>query len=201
MVRDMTVRRAHAGDEAAIVAYFERNRRHLESSSALRADSFYTVPYWRQALDDAQLGFASDRLMHCFLFRADAAEVVGVVNLSNFVRGAFHACHLGYSIDASLEGTGRMSAAVDAVVQFAFTALGLHRVMANYLLDNVRSERLLHRLGFEKEGVAKAYLLIHGEWRDHVLTARVNHDWKPPSFSTPGTHASLVSSNASGNSR
>ena len=41
----------------------------------------------------------------------------------------------------------------------------------------LRSGNLLARLGFEKEGYAKDYLLIDGEWRDHVLTALTTQDW------------------------
>lgn len=66
--------------------------------------------------------------------------------------------------------------ALDALVAYAFGALGLHRVMANHLPDNERSAKLLARLGFEVEGLAKNYLFINGAWRDHVLTARTNAD-------------------------
>ncbi|WP_415232094.1 hypothetical protein [Psychromonas sp.] len=38
----------------------------------------------------------------------------------------------------------------------------------------MRSEKLLVKLGFEKEGVAKSYLKIAGSWQDHVLTSKIN---------------------------
>jgi ribosomal-protein-alanine N-acetyltransferase len=38
----------------------------------------------------------------------------------------------------------------------------------------VRSERLLARLGFEREGYAKAYLKIAGQWQDMVLNSLIN---------------------------
>jgi ribosomal-protein-alanine N-acetyltransferase len=46
--------------------------------------------------------------------------------------------------------------------------------MASYRPENERSGRLLARLGFECEGLAKAYLKIDGEWADHVMTSRLN---------------------------
>ena len=49
--------------------------------------------------------------------------------------------------------------------------------MANDMPHNKRSGDLLARLGFEKEGYAKDYLLIDGEWRDHVLTALTTSQW------------------------
>ncbi|WP_294033064.1 hypothetical protein [uncultured Moraxella sp.] len=40
--------------------------------------------------------------------------------------------------------------------------------------DNHKSAKVLARLGFVKEGYAKAYLQIAGRWQDHVLTALTN---------------------------
>ncbi|HTV23190.1 MAG TPA: GNAT family N-acetyltransferase [Polyangiaceae bacterium] len=191
------IRLGRVEDAGAALDYYERNRAHLAATSPLRAALFYTEEYWRAALPSARAGFEADRQMQCFLF--DAERAVGVLNLSNFVRGAFHACHLGYSIDAELQGRGLMTQAVGRVVDFAFTELGMHRVMANYLPDNTRSAKLLERLGFEREGTAKKYLLINGEWRDHVLTARVNDRWTPPSPpASPDAHISPPSPAARG---
>jgi len=39
------------------------------------------------------------------------------------------------------------------------------------------SEKLLLRLGFIKEGIAKEYLRIHDKWEDHVLTSKMNQAW------------------------
>lgn len=190
-----TVRRGHAGDAAQIVDYYSRNRDHLAATSARRPDTFYTEEYWQTALNNADAGFKADRLMHCFVFLE--SRVVGTVNLSNFVRGAFHACHLGYSLDAGYEGRGVMTKAVGLVVEHAFSALGMHRVMASYMPENARSARLLDRLQFEKEGFARKYLLIDGEWRDHVLTARLNESWVLPDFASADTHVSVPSSSGS----
>jgi ribosomal-protein-alanine N-acetyltransferase len=173
------IRRGRVDDAGAVAEFYSRNRAHLAASSPNRPETFYTEDYWRAALASAEAAFLADRQMNCFVF--DGSAAVGVVNLSNFVRGAFHACHLGYSIDARFEGRGLMRQAVGCVVEHAFAVLGMHRVMANYLPENERSARLLQRLGFEQEGFAKKYLFINGEWRDHVLTARVNDAWTPPS--------------------
>jgi ribosomal-protein-alanine N-acetyltransferase len=46
--------------------------------------------------------------------------------------------------------------------------------MANYIPINIRSGKLLDKLGFQKEGLAKSYLKIARSWQDHVLTSRIN---------------------------
>ena len=53
----------------------------------------------------------------------------------------------------------------------------MHRIMANYMPHNMRSGNLLAKLGFEREGYARQYLQINGEWRDHVLTALTDNSW------------------------
>jgi [ribosomal protein S5]-alanine N-acetyltransferase len=50
----------------------------------------------------------------------------------------------------------------------------LSRIMANHRPENTRSANLLAKLGFEREGLARAYLRINGAWADHVLTSLIN---------------------------
>ncbi|EJA8914550.1 ribosomal protein S5-alanine N-acetyltransferase, partial [Escherichia coli] len=98
---------------------------------------------------------------------------------SNVVRGSFHACYLGYSIGQKWQGKGLMFEALSAAIRYMQRTQHIHRIMANYMPHNKRSGDLLARLGFEKEGYAKDYLLIDGQWRDHVLTALTTPDWTP----------------------
>jgi ribosomal-protein-alanine N-acetyltransferase len=49
----------------------------------------------------------------------------------------------------------------------------MHRLEAGTLVDNVASQRVLEKNGFERIGLARAYLRIAGEWRDHILFQRV----------------------------
>ena len=105
--------------------------------------------------------------------------ILGTCNYTNIVRGPFQACHLGYQIARADEGHGLMSEALRATNAFAFDVLRLHRIMANYRPENARSARLLERLGFVREGLAREYLFIDGAWRDHVLTALVHPAYEP----------------------
>jgi ribosomal-protein-alanine N-acetyltransferase len=55
----------------------------------------------------------------------------------------------------------------------AFGELGLHRLEAGTLVDNAASRRVLEKNGFEHIGLARRYLHIGGDWRDHLLFQRV----------------------------
>lgn len=105
-------------------------------------------------------------------------QLIGVVGVTNIVRGAFHAAYLGYHLAQAYEGQGLMTEALEEIIAFSFSGLNLHRLMANYRPDNLASARVLEKLGFEKEGFAKDYLLVDGVWRDHVLTAKTNPNFQ-----------------------
>ena len=77
-------------------------------------------------------------------------------------------------MSASHQGRGLATAAVRDIVGVAFDDLGLHRVQAGTLRDNLRSQRVLERTGFVRFGLAEAYLRIAGRWQDHVLFQLVN---------------------------
>ncbi len=114
-----------------------------------------------------------------FLKENSESEIIGFCNFSQIIRGPFQACYLGYHIDAALQGKGLMSEAVAKATEYMFETQKLHRIMANYMPSNERSARLLQKLGFVIEGHAKKYLLINGQWEDHILTSLTNENWIP----------------------
>lgn len=58
------------------------------------------------------------------------------------------------------------------MVEIAFGEFELHRVEAGTLVDNIASQRVLEKNGFERIGIARRFLWINGAWRDHVLFQR-----------------------------
>jgi len=178
----LTVRVARPGMQAAIARFLNDNYAgHLDRWSPPATSAFFSEDFWRERLAVAVEEFHAGRAVRFVLQPrgAGADEVVGTCNYTNIVRGPFLACHLGYQIARSHEGQGLMAEALRASNDFMFGVLRLHRIMANYRPENVRSARLLDRLGFVREGIARDYLFIDGAWRDHVLTSLVNQAFDP----------------------
>jgi ribosomal-protein-alanine N-acetyltransferase len=161
--------------------YFEENREHLAQWSPPLPAGYYTESYWRERLRKAREEFEQDKSMQLAIFERGRLDgrVVGVCNFTAFIRSAFQACYLGYSIGRLDEGRGLMYEALAAAINYTFEDLRLHRVMANYVPTNERSGRLLRRLGFTVEGYARDYLLIGGCWQDHILTSLTNNGLQP----------------------
>ena len=99
--------------------------------------------------------------------------LVGGLTLANIRRGVAQAGSLGYWMGEPFARQGYMTAAVRAVMPFAFATLRLHRLEAACIPTNAGSIRLLENTGFVREGYAREYLCINGAWQDHLLYARL----------------------------
>jgi ribosomal-protein-alanine N-acetyltransferase len=165
-----------AGPEhaSALLAYYMNNRDHLRRWEPERPVAFYTLAAMAERLTLMGQQTARGQAVNLLIFERDGDALIGNCNFSNIVRGPLMACHLGFGVDAQRQGQGLMQEAVGAGIAYVFDKVGLHRVMANHLPENQRSAQLLARLGFEREGLARAYLHINGAWRDHVMTALIN---------------------------
>jgi len=175
----LILRLPRASDAPAIAAFYRKDFEHLKPFSP-PIESTLDEAYWQTSISFINAEFEAGQSCRVFLYELDDHTVIGVANLTNIIRGAFQACYLGYSIAATHEGRGLMSEALQALIEYAFDELGLHRIMANYMPRNHRSAVLLKRLGFKIEGHAKDYLFINGQWEEHVMTALTNEAWTEP---------------------
>jgi [ribosomal protein S5]-alanine N-acetyltransferase len=161
--------------EADLMVRFRiENRDHLERWEPRRGPEFFTEGFWEIHLRLTLRDFRAGASASFVLLSPNEDEVLGVCNYTNIVRGTFQSCHLGYALAEKHESKGIMFEALSLTNAYVFDSLGLHRVMAAYLPHNERSGKLLDRLGFEKEGLARKYLKINGRWEDHVLTSLIN---------------------------
>ncbi|MGD0317869.1 MAG: GNAT family protein [Xanthobacteraceae bacterium] len=112
------------------------------------------------------------------IIRSSDNALVGGLTLANVRRGVAQAGSLGYWMGQPFVDRGYMTAAVRAVIPFAFGTLRLHRLEAACIPTNTASIRLLENTGFIREGYARDYLCINGIWQDHLLYGRLK-DAKP----------------------
>jgi len=173
----LIVRLGRAADADAIAEFYRSDQDHQRPYSPL-LEEYFDPLFWRDSIEQARIEFDAGRSCRTFLFELDDMTVIGSATLSQIFRGLFQACYLGYVIAATHEGRGLMHEALEALIGFGFDQLNLHRIMANYQPNNMRSKAVLERLGFVTEGLAAKYLFINGDWRDHVLTALTNDAWR-----------------------
>lgn len=175
----LVVRLANERDDYLLAEYYASNREFLKPWEPVRDDSYCSPSGWQARLAMINDMHRQGSGYYFILLDPQEEDVLGVANFSNVLKGSFYACFLGYSLGEKSQGQGLMFEALQAAVSYMQQQQHMHRIMANYMPHNHRSGNLLARLGFKREGYAENYLLIDGEWQDHVLTALTYSDWRP----------------------
>ena len=160
--------------------------------SALREESRAHLTEWEEAWTPEQADAAAfkrrlriydrDRRrgggLFLLAFRLHDNALVGGVTLSNIRYGASRSGLVGYWVGAAYARQGYGTAAVSALAAHAFEAIELNRLVAACQPGNIASQKLLDRCGFRREGLARDYLMINGQWRDHYIYALTAADYR-----------------------
>jgi ribosomal-protein-serine acetyltransferase len=101
--------------------------------------------------------------------------LLGVVGLDSCVH-LHRSCELGYWLRLDATGRGLMTESARAVTEFALGRMGAHRIRCAAATDNYPSLRVISRLGFRLEGIARQAEYVGARWVDHAVFARLATD-------------------------
>jgi ribosomal-protein-alanine N-acetyltransferase len=182
----LVLRAFRVDDVRAQRAFVVENEEHLRpwSPRPLAGESPGTLTDAAKKIATARRDWRNDRGYAFAAFlrapssRREAQTLIARVALNGLVRGNFQNAYLGYLIAAAYEGKGLAREAVAGACDFAFGVARLHRVQAAIMPHNERSLRLVRALGFRQEGASRMYLMIDGDWRDHLLFAVTADEWR-----------------------
>ena len=109
-------------------------------------------------------GMETHRLSLFYFLLCDKAtgQVIGECGFHTWNR-THHRAELFYSLrNDAHKRKGLMTEALQAVLDFGFKELGLHRIAALVASDNIASVKLLDRYGFTKEGTMREDYVVNG---------------------------------------
>lgn len=86
---------------------------------------------------------------------------------------------LWYVLNRQYWRHGYTTEAVHALVSFGFQQIQLHRIWAMCHPDNIGSWRVLEKIGMTNEGRLRQHYWEGSQWRDSLLYAMLEHEWKP----------------------
>ena len=156
------------------VALRETSRDFLTPWEPTRPVDVLTRAAFRRRVKRYAEDLRTDQGYAFLIMRSSDDALVGGLTLANIRRGVAQAGSLGYWTGLPFVRQGYMTAAVRAVIPFAFMSLRLHRLEAACIPTNTGSIRLLEKTGFVREGYSREYLCINGIWQDHLLYGRLN---------------------------
>ncbi len=154
-------------DADELAALYLANREFLAPFEPVRPPEFFSPETQRERIAARTAdGFHQFAIL-------DGTAIAGTVNVFHIVREVLQSGTIGYWVDRGRNGRGLATAAVEDLVAYMFDELGLHRAEAGTLVENVPSQRVLEKAGFERIGLARRYLRLDGAWRDFYLFQRV----------------------------
>ncbi len=84
---------------------------------------------------------------------------------------------IGYSMTQRFWGQGYATETAAGLLAFSFETLGLHRVWAKCIAENIRSWHVLEKIGMRREGHLRECEWVAGRWQDHLLYGILDHEW------------------------
>ncbi len=158
-----------------VLTFLEENKENYARYEAEKKPMYYTRIYQEYVLQNEYEASMKKSYLRYYIFEKDSEEerVIGTVSVGQ-LRG-YPYCNgvLGYKMAADKQNQGYGTEAVKAVCEVACSYLGLHRLEAYTMMDNVSSMRLLEKCGFIQEGRCIKNLKVDGLWQDHYLYGKI----------------------------
>ena len=86
--------------------------------------------------------------------------------------------NIGYELASHYWGKGYATEAAGGILRFGFADLGLHRIWAETIAENVGSARVLEKLGMRLEAREREKEWIKDRWHDRLIFAILDHEWQ-----------------------
>ncbi|MBH0229099.1 GNAT family N-acetyltransferase [Halobacillus sp. KCTC 3957] len=102
-------------------------------------------------------------------------QVIGSCGFLNRQPKHFRA-EVGFELSRKHWGQGIASEALEAVVQYGFSQLQLERIEALIVPENLPSQRMVEKMGLQKEGLLRHYEYTNGKFDDLYMYSLLKDD-------------------------
>ncbi len=171
--RELTLRPLDSADAAALFRLIDTDRQRLGRWLPWVEETRTEIDTVRFIADAADERRRRRSLVLGIEVEGTLCGTLGLHYVDWFDRSA----EVGYWIASDLEGRGYVTRAVRCMLDVAFGAAGLHRVVIRCAVENVRSRRVAERLGFRVEGLLREAQWVGGRFLDQHLYALLRREF------------------------
>ncbi|MCA9562147.1 MAG: GNAT family N-acetyltransferase [Myxococcales bacterium] len=119
------------------------------------------------------------------MYRTVGGELIGDIGLRFLDDG--RQVELGCTIAPAHQRFGYAKEGLASVIEFLFSTLDKHRLIASIDPENKASVALFSSLGFIQEGHFRKSILWKGEWVDDLVFAVLKAEWRQANRETVGS--------------
>jgi ribosomal-protein-alanine N-acetyltransferase len=112
-------------------------------------------------------------------------KLIGSAGFYKWIQPGRFQAEMGYDLNPAFWGKGIMTEALSAIIQYGFDQMKLHRIEVLISHHNKRSQRLIRRLGFKREGVLRDHYFVEGRFSDDVIFSLLKKEWEGAKQRTP----------------
>ena len=157
-----------------ILAFCNRNKEIFEHYEIDKPLNFYTLAFQEKLVEAEYNGFLHGTYVRFYMFDNNISnKIIGTISFSDMKRNAFFSCQIGYKIDSNYVNQGYGFKMLSNSIRIMESECHMHRIGAYILPGNMPSIKLVEKVGFELEGIAKSYVLMNNKWTDHLSYAYI----------------------------
>ncbi len=164
---DVIIKLLEESDALDLLQFELENRAFFERMGFPRGDNYYESNNFnaiiKELVEEQEKG-----LVYMYLIKDYSGRIIGRVNLVSVVRGDFNKAELGYRIGEEYQGKGYATSAVKLVLDEAVSKHKLHRIEAGTSPDNIGSQIVLIKNGFQFTGRYSKFINENGKWNDSI---------------------------------
>lgn len=95
-------------------------------------------------------------------------KLVGVIGLHS-INWRNKSTSIGYWLGEQYQGNGLMTTACKAIIDYCFRELKLNRIEIRVATENLKSQAIPKKLGFQKEGCLRSVEWLYDKYVDHYV--------------------------------
>ena len=158
-----------------ILAFCNRNKEIFEHYEIDKPLNFYTLAFQEKLVEAEYNGFLHGTYVRFYMFdKRIPDKIIGTISFSDMKRNAFFSCQIGYKIDSDYVNQGYGFKMLSNSILIMKNECNMHRIGAYILPANQPSIKLVEKVGFKLEGIAKSYVQMKGKWIDHLCYAYIS---------------------------
>ena len=133
----------------------------------------------QEAIDYANTiveGFEKRELLNWIIADIESDQMIGTCTLYE-INPQHARAGLGYALMPEFWGKGLAHEAASLAISYGFLELGLHRIEADTEPNNLRSNKVLERLGFQREGLLRERFVHPDGIQDSLIFGILKPEW------------------------
>ena len=171
-MQDIMIKLLEESDTQNLFIFEFKNRSFFEKTCLPRDDKYYELSNFTTVVKELIEEQEKD-LIYMYLIINSYGEIIGRINLVSIIRGSFNKAELGYRIGEEHNGNGYATKAVKLILDEARNKHKLHRIEAGTSPDNIGTQIVLIKNGFEFSGRYTKSVYLNGKWCDSVSFEKV----------------------------